>query len=166
MKPKVIWLTGLPCSGKTTIANELKKTIQDTVLIDGDVIRKTISADLGFSMEDRTENMRRVAKHALKATENGHTAIVSVLSPLDTHRQLVKAIIGSEVIIMVYVSTPLEVCESRDVKGMYELARSGEIKWFTGVSSKYEEPLDADLVIDTTNETISESAKKILEILI
>jgi adenylyl-sulfate kinase len=153
---KVIWLTGLPCSGKTTIAKEL-----DMYNIDGDEIRKTISSDLGFSEEDRAENMRRVATIAMKKLHEDNV-VVSTISPLESHRKVAKDILLDQM-LLVYISTPLEECEKRDVKGMYKLAREGQFPFFTGIGSPYEPPKDADLIIDTTLKTIVECVELIKE---
>lgn len=163
-----IWLTGLPSSGKTTIAECLKKELSadycgDVEVIDGDEIRKHLSKGLGFSKEGRTENIQRVSWVASRLIRHGTIVIVSCVSPYRAMRENACEKI-SEVggFTEVFVHTPLSVCEQRDVKGMYKKARAGEIKEFTGVSDPYEEPSSPDVTVHTAKETPSESAKTIL----
>jgi adenylyl-sulfate kinase len=168
MTGKTIWLTGLPCSGKTTIALELEKQLaikgHDVELLDGDLIRKTISKDLGFSKEDREENNRRVAERCKVNNEAGKITLVSLVSPFDATREKMKELIGADNFVLVFVNTPLSECIKRDVKGMYAQAIKGEIERFTGVSDPYEIPYKADVVIETLHETVEESVERLFEL--
>jgi adenylylsulfate kinase len=164
---KVIWLTGLPCSGKTTLAVRLEKELFDKGflirILDGDNVRTGINNNLGFSEADRLENIRRIAEISKLFVECGVITINGFVSPTESLRTMAKEIIGDEDFIEVYVNSPLEVCEQRDVKGMYRKARAGMIKEFTGVSSVFEEPLHADIEIRTDLLNIEQSVMKILE---
>jgi adenylylsulfate kinase len=160
-----LWLTGLPCSGKTTIAKRLKEELDNrafkAVLLDADDIRNKLNVDLGFSPEDRKENLRRVAHVAKLFNDNGNFVIASFVSPNDEYRKMVKEITGN--FKLVFVKCSPEVCQKRDVKGMYKKAKAGEIKNFTGVSAPFEEPLDADIVIDTERSTVEECVREVLD---
>jgi adenylylsulfate kinase len=162
-----IWLTGLSGAGKTTIAralaNELRQTGATVEILDGDEIRKTIGNTLGFSKDDRDENIRRISVLALAQTITGAISIVSVISPYRNARDNARKTIGS--FIEVYVNAPLEICEQRDTKDLYRRARSGEIANFTGVSDPYEAPLHHEIECKTDRETIEESVSKILHYL-
>jgi adenylylsulfate kinase len=157
------WLTGLSGSGKTTIAkiieNHLLKNKILVKLIDGDTIRQEINSDLGYSISDRTENIRRAATISKMFNDCGILAINCFISPTQSIRNLAKEIIGAENFYEIFIYCPLEICEQRDPKGMYKKARRGDIKNFTGISSIYEKPENADLVIDTGNTTIEDSVK-------
>lgn len=159
-----LWLTGLPCSGKTTLAKRLKEELDNrgfkTVHLDADDIRNKLNADLGFSPEDRKENLRRVAHVAKLFNENGSFVVASFVSPTNEYRKMIKEIIGN--FKLVFLKCSLEACEKRDVKGMYKKAKNGEIKDFTGVSAPFEEPLDADIIVDTEHNSIEDCVKKIL----
>jgi len=160
-----LWLTGLPCSGKTTIAKELVKKI-DAYHINGDEARRALTKDLGFSEEDRYENLRRVAEVCRILNKAGVDVVATFISPTEQARGMVKDIIeGYSDFILVHIKCPLEVCENRDVKGMYAKARRGEIKEFTGVSAPYEDPKNPDLVVGTSSETIDQSVNEILNYL-
>lgn len=151
------WFTGRPCAGKTVIAKEIMKTSKEKfVHLDGDDLRKNLCSDLGFSYEDRKENLRRVAEVSklFNSKLNGSNVLATFVSPTNGLREYVKEIIGYENFKLIYVKAPLSVCESRDVKGMYNLARSGKIKEFTGIDSPFEEPLNPDLVLDTSKYTL------------
>lgn len=158
----VIWMTGLSGSGKTTIARHLEKKLFDegysTKILDGDVLRSGINADLGFSENDRKENIRRTAEIAKIFAETGVITIVSLITPKEEFRELARQIIGEKDFHLIYVEASLEECERRDVKGLYAKARRGEIKDFTGVSggNGYELPLKYDLVINTYNNVIED----------
>lgn len=149
----VIWLTGLSGAGKTTIALSLCKRIKDANLIDGDMARTTFCSNLGFSKQDRDENIRRIAVTAA-GSEIYHPTIVSVISPYRERREYARSVCGK--FIEVFVDCPLQICESRDVKGLYKKVRAGEIKSFTGVHSDaiYEEPLNPDIHLHTNINTI------------
>ncbi|BAZ23340.1 adenylyl-sulfate kinase [Kalymmatonema gypsitolerans NIES-4073] len=159
-----IWLTGLSGAGKTTICQfletELRSQGYKIEVLDGDVVRQNLSKGLTFSKEDRDENIRRIGFVAHLLTRNNVIVLVSVISPYRAIREEVKEKIGD--FIEVYVNAPLEVCEQRDVKGLYKKARSGEIKNFTGIDDLYEIPLEPDVECKTHQESVAESANKIL----
>jgi len=168
-KPFTIWFTGLSGSGKSVLSNELEKRLvamgKHTMLLDGDNVRHGLCRDLGFVEGDRIENIRRVAEVATLMNDAGLITITAFISPYLQDRENAKGIIGSENFVEVYVSTPLEVCEKRDVKGLYKKARSGEIPQFTGISSPYEVPVSPDLEIDTSDCSVEDSVDKILKLL-
>jgi adenylylsulfate kinase len=168
-KAFLIWFTGLSGSGKSTIANALENELHtrniSTYSLDGDNIRQGINKDLGFSSEHRTENIRRIAEIANLFVDAGIVTLASFVSPYQKDREEVKKIVGSDKTIEIYVSTSLEECERRDVKGLYQKARKGEITNMTGISAPYEKPLNADLEIDTVSESIEESVQKILQLI-
>jgi len=144
-----VWFTGLPCAGKSTLAAQLARDLEaqgmEVALFDGDVVRKDVSADLGFSREHRHENALRVAAAARAVVERGAVAVCALVSPYRESRAQARELVGAARFMEVYVDTPLEVCEARDVKGMYRMARAGELEHFTGVSDPYEAPIDADV---------------------
>lgn len=164
-KSKTIWFTGLSGSGKSTIAEGLEKLLFDkgyfVQVLDGDNTRTGINNNIGFTIEDRRENIRRIAEVSKLFNESGIICINSFVSPTLEIRELAKSIIGRDNYLEVYVNTPLEVCEQRDVKGLYKKARAGEIKGFTGIDSPFEAPVKPDLEIITNNETIEESVLKV-----
>jgi adenylylsulfate kinase len=166
-KSKVIWFTGLSGSGKTTLANALEKNLYEkgflTQILDGDYVRSGINNNLGFSPEDRMENVRRIAEIAKLLLNSGVICICAFVSPTEDIRNLVCDIAGDEDFIEIYMSTPLEVCERRDVKGLYQKARSGEIKNFTGISAPFEIPKNAVLSIDTSNKSVEECVNILLD---
>jgi len=162
----LIWFTGLSGSGKTTIANLLEKRLCNlqihTYSLDGDNLRIGLNKDLEFSKNDRNENLRRVSEVAKLFVDAGIVVIAAFISPYLKTREEIKHIIGSEDYIEVFVNTPLEICEQRDVKGLYKRARAGEIKNFTGISSPYEKPISPSIEINTTKETPEEAVDKII----
>ncbi len=164
---RVIWLTGLPCSGKTTIGVGLEqKLISNGSLVrmlDGDVTRKGICSDLGFSGADRNENIRRIAEISKLFAESGIITINAFITPTEKLRNMARDIIGSDYFINVYVNAPLNLCEQRDIKGMYKKARNGEIKEFTGVSAPFEPPLEAAIEINTSFSDPDQSIHKLFE---
>ena len=166
-KAAVIWLTGLSGSGKTTLSTGLEKALfKKGFLIktlDGDQLRAGINANLGFTEQDRHENIRRVAEISSLFIECGVICINSFISPTAAMRQTARQIIGDESFIEIYLKASLEVCEQRDPKGLYKSARRGEIRNFTGIGSPYEVPLNPDLVIDTEKYSIEESIEICLE---
>ncbi len=166
-KSKVFWLTGLSGSGKTTLAKTVEKELHRegylTQLLDGDNIRSGINNNLGFSDADRSENIRRIAEVSKLFLDCGVITINCFVSPTKQIRQLAREIIGEENFIEIFIDTPLEVCETRDTKGLYAKARRGEIKDFTGISAPFEAPLDASLVIKTENRSIELAAKEIVD---
>lgn len=165
MKPFVLWMTGLPCSGKTTIVRDLQKDIPNLAMLDGDELREWFSPK-DFSKEARDEHNRRVAHLAKLLLKHGVPSAVSLVSPYRENRSKAREIVGSgDQFAECYVKCSLAKCEERDVKGMYAKARRGEIKQFTGIDDPYEEPEKADLVIDTENDPLSESAGKVKQFL-
>lgn len=168
VRPFTLFFTGLPASGKTTIATAVRDRLDgagiEARLLDGDEVRRTVSADLGFSREDRIENIRRIGKLAAQSAED--VSIVAAVSPSDEARLVAREAISEERdFVLVWMATPRDVCEGRDPKGLYARARAGEIENFTGVSQPYESPADADLEIDTTRHTIDESVDLVLDLL-
>jgi adenylylsulfate kinase len=160
----VIWLTGMSGAGKSTLASGLKERLQAehcmTVILDGDALRKGLNAGLGFSYNDRLENVRRTAEVASLFKAEGFLVICSLISPLIVHRKLAREIIG-ERFFEIHISSSLACCEARDPKGLYAKARRGEIPEFTGVSSAYEVPPSPNLAIDTAGEAIATSVAKL-----
>ncbi len=167
-KAATLWFTGLSGSGKSTLANELEIRLtamgKHTMLLDGDNIRMGLNRDLGFSDEDRTENIRRIAEVAKLMNDAGLIVLTSFISPFQKDRELARSIIGED-FVEIYVSTPLEECENRDVKGLYKKARNGEIPVFTGISSPYEAPEQPEIQIDTTNLTVEQAVTQLLQYL-
>ena len=164
IKGVTVWFTGLPCSGKTTIADRLGEVLREkgekVERLDGDTVRKGLTSDLGFSKEDRAENIKRVTFVAKLLTRNDVKVLATFVSPYIDRRQKTREEIGE--FMMVYVRTPVEECIKRDVKGMYAKALTGEIKGFTGIDDPYEEPVNPELVVDTDKETVEESVMKVL----
>lgn len=169
-KAKVIWFTGLSGAGKTTLAKRLEEELFArnflVQILDGDNIRSGINNNLSFSEEDRLENIRRIAEVSKLFLNCGIIAINSFISPTKEIRHLAMEIIGKEDFIEVYINAPLEVCEKRDVKGLYAKARRGEIKDFTGISSPFEVPVQTDIEIRTDLMTIDECTEKLLEFIV
>jgi len=159
------WFTGIPCSGKTTIADRVADILREkgykVERLDGDIVRKGLTSDLGFSKEDRDENIKRVTFVAKLLTRNGVAVLATFVSPYRERRAKTRQEIGS--FVEVYTRCPVEVCMERDVKGMYEKALAGEIKNFTGVDDPYEEPENPELILDTDKESIDECAQRVLE---
>ncbi len=157
----VFWFTGLSGSGKSTLAIALERQLFDldyqVVLLDGDNIRTGINNNLGFSLEDRTENIRRIAEVAKLFLANGIITLVSFISPTREMRKMAGEIIGAEHFAEVFIDTPLEICEQRDVKGLYKKARAGDIPDFTGIHSPYESPEHPAIHIQTENQSIEAS---------
>ena len=166
----VLWITGLPCSGKISIAealhSRLKKENLHSHVLDGDVIRRGLSADLGFTEKDRRENIRRVGEVSKLFAEAGLIVLVAFISPFRTDRDQVRNILKPDQFVEMYLECPIEICEERDVKGMYEKARAGEIKHFTGVSSPYEPPINPEIRLQTHKLSIKECIDFICEYLI
>ncbi|MGL4328572.1 MAG: adenylyl-sulfate kinase [Tannerellaceae bacterium] len=164
---KMIWFTGLSGSGKSTLAIALERELHNRGLLcrilDGDNIRTGINNNLGFSEEDRIENIRRIAEVSKLFVDSGVITIAAFISPTNEIRKMASSIIGSDDFIEVFVDTPLEVCEQRDVKGLYKKARAGEIKEFTGISSPFEAPMQPNLRIDTSIQEIEQSISQLLD---
>jgi bifunctional enzyme CysN/CysC len=168
--PFTLWFTGLSGSGKSTLVNEVEKRLvalnKHTMSLDGDNVRQGLNCNLGFKEQDRIENIRRIAEVAKLMNEAGLIVLTSFISPYQRDRENARDIIGADNFIEIYVSTSLEVCEKRDVKGLYAKARNGEIPNFTGISSPYEAPDNPDLAIDTDKLTISEAADQIMDLIL
>ena len=165
VKGVTLWFTGLPSSGKSTLARQLERQFRKwqikTELLDGDVVRTHLSKDLGFSREDRDTNIKRIAFVCQLLTRNDVAAIASFVSPYRDAREGARRMIGN--FVEIYVKTSLAECEKRDVKGLYKKARAGEIKGMTGVNDPYEEPANPDILIETEKETPEHSLEKILK---
>ncbi|MBU8772843.1 adenylyl-sulfate kinase [Cytobacillus oceanisediminis] len=157
---KIIWFTGLSGSGKTTIANELEDILHSkgisTFILDGDNIRQGLNNDLGFSQEDRKENIRRIGEVAKLFVDSGIVVLVTFISPFASERKLVRDMVEKDEFIEVYVNCSLAECEKRDPKGLYQRAKNGEIKEFTGISSPYEVPENPEIILETSNYSIKE----------
>ncbi|RUA34310.1 MAG: adenylyl-sulfate kinase [Bacteroidetes bacterium] len=168
-KSIVIWMVGLSGSGKSTLARALENSLHEegylTQLLDGDNMRTGINNNLGFSPEDRTENIRRAAETAKLFMNAGLVTICSFISPTEDIRKMAKEIIGDGY-VEVYVDCPVEVCEERDVKGLYAKARKGEIPEFTGISAPFDVPKNPEVVVDTANQTLEESHQKLVKAII
>ena len=166
--PSTLWLTGLSASGKSTLAYALEHTLVNAgkpcYVLDGDNIRHGLNSGLGFSQQDRHENIRRISEVAKLMNDAGLIVITAFISPLREDRQMARAIIGEAYFKEVYVSTAIDVCESRDPKGLYAKARAGEVKDFTGISAPYEPPLNPDLVIDTSQLTMADHLDKLMNL--
>lgn len=162
----VIWFTGLSGSGKSTLANETEKILNKkgylTYILDGDNIRGGLNSNLTFSEEDRKENIRRIGEVAKLMVDAGIVVITAFISPFREDRDRVRNLLGVEEFIEVYLNTPVEKCEERDVKGLYKKARDGEIKDFTGINSPYEIPENPEIIIDTAEKTAEESVNILL----
>lgn len=163
----VFWLTGLSGSGKSTLAMQCERALHEAghiaKLLDGDNVRKGINSDLGFSIEDREENIRRVAEIAGLFSRAGIVTLCSFISPTRASREMARQIVGPDRFRLIHVSTSLEACENRDPKGLYKRARKGEIPDFTGIHSPYEKPEQPDFVIDTGAEGIERSTEILMD---
>ena len=168
-KGMVIWFTGLSGSGKSTLANAVNEVLHldglSTYVLDGDNVRHGLCKDLGFSDEDREENIRRIGEVANLFMNAGIITITAFVSPFISDRNKVRKIIGSKDFIEVYCSADIDVCESRDTKGLYKKARLGEIKEFTGISSPYEAPANPEIVVDTGSLGLNDSVEKVINYL-
>ncbi|MBD0393985.1 MAG: adenylyl-sulfate kinase [Microcoleus sp. C1-bin4] len=160
----ILWFTGLSGSGKTTITKALEPELKargcKVEILDGDVVRTNLSKGLGFSQEDRDTNIRRIGFVAHLLSRNGVVAMTAAISPYRAIRDEIRAMEPN--FVEVYVTAPLEVCEGRDVKGLYAKARAGEIKGFTGIDDPYEEPVNPEIICYTERESVEESVKKVL----
>lgn len=166
----VVWFTGLSGSGKSTIAHSVEEQLFQrgchTYTFDGDNVRHGLCSDLGFSEDDRHENIRRISEMTHLFLDAGVIALTAFISPTRQDREKVRRLIGEQDFLEVYCECPLEVCEQRDVKGLYRRARAGEIKNFTGISAPYETPEHPDLVLHTSNHTIAESVGQVIDLII
>ena len=167
-KAKLLWFTGLSGSGKSTVANSLDKKLNEsgraTYLLDGDNVRLGINTDLGFSIEDRSENIRRIGEIGKLFVDAGLITLACFISPLKVDRERVRKALGED-FVEIFVDCPLEECEKRDPKNLYRKARLGEIKEFTGITSPYEKPENAEITVNTKEQTVDECVDKILEYL-
>lgn len=166
-KGVVLWFTGLPSSGKSTIANEVAFQLQQlkkfSYVLDGDNIRHGLNKDLGFSPEDREENIRRISEVAHLFADSGVIAITAFVSPYRKDRDFCRQLMGEGRFMEVLVKADLKTCEERDPKGMYKKAIKGEIKEFTGISAPYEEPLNPEIILDTDSQSIQEETLMVIE---
>ena len=169
-RSKVIWFTGLSGSGKSTLAHAVEERLFAlgcrAFVFDGDNVRHGLCADLGFAPPDRSENIRRIAEMANLFMEAGLIAITAFISPSRADRRRARRIVGSANFLEIYCRCPLEVCEKRDVKGLYKKARAGEIKNYTGISAPYEEPGRPDLMLDTDVKGLDECVDAVMDLLI
>ena len=165
-KGVLVWLTGLSSSGKSTVAYKVEQALVGrghlAYVLDGDNIRHGLNSNLGFSAEDRTENIRRIGEVGKLFTDSGIVTLASFVSPYAADRAAVRSLMAEGDFIEVFVDTPLEVCEARDPKGLYKKARAGEIPNFTGISAPYEAPTNPELVIKTADSTLGEAADRLL----
>ena len=168
-KAKLLWFTGLSGSGKSTIANEIDIYLHQngyhTYILDGDNTRKGINSDLDFSENGRIENIRRIGEIANLFLDAGIIVLASFISPFREDREKVKNLVGAENFIEIFVDCPLEICEKRDVKGLYAKARKGEIKNFTGIDSPFEAPINPTILIKSNEEPLEKSVEKTIEFL-
>ncbi|MEQ3695730.1 MAG: adenylyl-sulfate kinase [Pseudomonadales bacterium] len=169
-KPVVLWFTGLSGSGKSTVANAVESLLfardAHSYLLDGDNVRFGLNKDLSFSDADRIENIRRISEVAKLFVDSGLIVLTAFISPFIADRAQAKALIGDAQFLEVFIDTPLAVCESRDPKGLYQKARAGEIKNFTGIDSAYESPAAADIHIKTAELSIEQCAEAVVEQLV
>ncbi|RFU67641.1 adenylyl-sulfate kinase [Peribacillus saganii] len=165
----VLWFTGLSGSGKSTVANAVAQKLYEigvrNYVLDGDNIRHGLNKDLGFSEEDRKENIRRIGEVSKLFVDGGQVVLTAFISPFQADRELVRSLLNEDEFVEVFVKCPLEECEKRDPKGLYEKARQGKIPEFTGISSPYEEPANPELVIETNQHTIEECVNQVIEYL-
>ena len=165
----VVWFTGLSGAGKSTLAHEVEERLHRmkcrTFVFDGDNVRHGLCSDLDFSIESRSENVRRIGEMVKLFVESGVVALAAFISPLRKDRERVRQLVGEQDFIEIYVHCPIEICESRDTKGLYKRARAGEVREFTGISSPYEPPETPDLVLNTGSESLELSADKLVMLL-
>jgi adenylylsulfate kinase len=168
-KGTIVWFTGLSGAGKSTLAHAVEERLHQmgchTFVFDGDNVRHGLCSDLGFSVTDRSENLRRIGEMAKLFLEAGVISLSAFISPFRKDRERLRSTVAAGDFIEVYCRCPLQVCEDRDVKGLYSLARAGEIKDFTGISSPYEEPQDPDLLLDTAVDSLATCTEKLIELL-
>ena len=166
-KGVVLWFTGLPSSGKSTVANALSRRLHEEgrfcYVLDGDNIRHGLNKDLGFSPEDRKENIRRISEVATLFADSGAITTTAFVSPYREDRDFCRSLVGEGRFFEVFVKTSVDACEQRDPKGLYKRARTGEIKEFTGISAPYEEPLNAEIILDTETMSLEEEVNFIMD---
>lgn len=169
-KSYVLWFTGLSGSGKSTLANALENELYrlglSTYLLDGDNVRHGLNSDLSFSKFDRKENIRRIGEVCKLFVDGGIIVLTAFISPYREDRETVRTLFNDREFIEIYVKCPLEICEQRDTKGLYKLARQGKIKNFTGITSTYELPKNPELIVDTEKKSISENVDEIIQYLL
>lgn len=169
-RPAIAWLTGLSGAGKSTVANAVDHALTEarrsSMVLDGDNLRQGLNRDLGFSAEDRVENIRRAAEAARLMAEAGLVVIVSLISPYRAERRAARAIAGDIPFLEVFIDTPLSVCEARDPKGLYDRARAGKIPDFTGISAPYEVPTAPDFTLPTWDRAVHETAEPLIQALL
>ncbi|MDN3378629.1 MULTISPECIES: adenylyl-sulfate kinase [unclassified Pseudoalteromonas] len=165
-KPAILWFTGFSGSGKSTVANALESALNQqgihTYLLDGDNVRHGLCKDLGFSDEDRIENIRRVGETAKLMVDAGLLVLTAFISPFRAERDMVRDLVDDGEFIEVFIDTPLDVCESRDPKGLYKKARAGEIKHFTGIDSDYQIPNSPEIILDTSKNSLDQSVQELI----
>jgi len=165
----ILWFTGLSCSGKSTLAHaveeELHKRGCHTFVLDGDNVRHGLCSNLGFSRDDRTENIRRIGEVAKLFVEAGVIVLTAFISPFREDRERVRGLVLHSDFLEIFCDSPLDVCEQRDVKGFYKRARAGEIKEYTGITSPYEPPLNPELKVDTAGRSVEECAAQLMTLL-
>lgn len=165
----ILWFTGFPCSGKSTVSKLIEEALYDlnlnTYSLDGDNIRKGLNKNLGFSSQDRSENIRRISEVAKLFVDAGIIVNVSFISPYRNDRNFARSIVEKDEFIEIFVNSPLEICEQRDLKGLYKKARDGHIKGFTGIDDIYEKPINPEIILNTHQETIEESVNKVISYL-
>lgn len=165
-KSAILWFTGLSASGKSTLAHALEDRLYEsgirTFVLDGDNVRKGLCKDLGFTDADRTENIRRIGEVSKLMLDAGLLVMTAFISPFRNDRQIVRELVREEDFIEIYCKAPLEVCESRDPKGLYKKARAGEIPEFTGIASPYEAPEQPEIIVETGNESIEQCVDRII----
>ncbi|MCG9700547.1 adenylyl-sulfate kinase [Vibrio natriegens] len=165
-KPVVLWFTGLSGSGKSTVANAVESKLlslgKHSYLLDGDNVRHGLNKDLGFSDDDRVENIRRIGEVAKLFVDSGAIVLTAFISPFIADREQVRSLMAEGQFLEVFIDTPLEVCEQRDPKGLYKKARAGEIKNFTGIDSKYEVPLSPEIHVKTAGKSVAECAESVV----
>ncbi|WP_440054844.1 adenylyl-sulfate kinase [Pseudoalteromonas sp. T1lg65] len=168
-KPCVLWFTGFSGSGKSTVANALERALFSqgvhTYLLDGDNVRHGLCKDLGFSDEDRVENIRRVGELSKLMVDAGLIVLTAFISPFQAERDMVRNLVEDGEFIEVFLNTPLDICEQRDPKGLYKKARAGEIKHFTGIDSAYEPPINPEICLNTSEQSLDDSVQQLLQYL-
>lgn len=166
----VLWFTGLSGAGKSTLAHRVEEILFErgchTYVFDGDNVRHGLCSDLGFNNHDRTENIRRIGEMSKLFVDAGVIALTAFISPFRKDREMVRSLVGADDFIEIYCSAPLEVCESRDTKGLYRKARMGQIPEFTGISSPYEEPLDPEIIVFTGHDSLERCAEIVIDDLV